>query len=46
MFVPCPASLIFQDLHSWVDSWPCLETLDLAGTACQGQTLVFVNYGF
>ncbi len=29
----------FQVLHSWVGSWPCLQTLDQAGKACQGQKL-------
>jgi hypothetical protein len=29
----------FQVLDSRVDYWPYLQTLDLAGKACQGQTL-------
>jgi hypothetical protein len=30
-------------LHSWVGSWPHPQTLDLAGKACQGQTLWLIT---
>jgi hypothetical protein len=34
-----------QVLHSRVPSRPYLQTLDLAGKSCQGQTLEFLNSG-
>ncbi len=37
------AGKALQVLHSEVGPWPYPETLDLAGKACQGQTLELIT---